>query len=150
MHEPGAMSPHTGEKGNPHTCRLHTFHSGVWDRFPRHVLFDPQHEASFLFPSIDVECLQTKNYPSMNCPRKSKARWMCLLWMGGGNGTGGWEGKLLSSRCASRAIVKVDLLCVFPFVRLLRVSKEDIHTGVQAPQKAPAAVGPRPFSDEGL
>lgn len=107
------------------------------------------HEATFLFLAIDVECrLQTNNYPSINRPRKSKEeRKVCAGRERGGSMDGGGGEKLLSSRGASLAIRTSGVLCVL-LVRLLRVGKEGIHTGVQAPQKAPAAVGPRPYSDE--
>lgn len=65
----------------------------------------------------------------------------------GAQWTGEGGEKLLSSRGTSLAIRTSGVLCVL-LVRLLRVGKEGIHTGVQAPQKAPAAVGPRPYSDE--
>lgn len=101
-------------------------------------------QCSFFF-RFDVECLQTNNYPSINRPRKSKDSESYVLVVKGGQ----WTGE--ESSCPVGApqwqSAQVGSLCVL-LVRLLRVGKEGIHTGVQAPQKAPAAVGPRPYSDE--
>lgn len=101
----------------------------------------------FLRLTLSVVCKQIIIRALIVREKAKKKEWHVLVVKEGAQWTGEGGEKLLSSRGASLAIRTSGVLCVL-LIRLLRVGKEGIHTGVQAPQKALAAVGPRPYSDE--